>query len=978
MADQLQLRGGTTNEHSTFTGALREVTVDTDKDTLIVHDAATAGGHPLLREDGSNSALSLGTAGTPSLKFTGDANTGIYSPGADQVAISTAGTGNLFVHANGNVSIGANSAAGKLALTGSNAFVFGNQATTGTTGTGRVLATGGEVYIQAGLAATSGSNAPLVVTGYGGIGERLRITSDGKVGVGTSSPADILTVDRESTNTNVATAGGIFLSNTNTAANNVVALTFTSDPTNAAHPAAKIGAIFTDRTASSDDTDLYLGTVNAGSFKEAIRIKNSGNVGIGTTSPDTPLHVDIGTLDQAAHFESTDSIVRIKLKDGTTTNAVFVAGKGDNLAFETAGTNERARIDSSGRLLVGTTSTSAACTAILQNRSDNGGPGTLFLSTNSTAPTTGEAFGRIVWTDSGHSPAVWIEGGRDGGTWTSGSSQPSKLVFSTTADGASSPTERMRIDSSGRVGIGTTDPSANSASGAQNLVIGDATASVAGMTINTGTGVFQGRINFGRGTTTQSYGYILCDHSQAFLGFGLAGSERARIDSSGRLGIGTTSPQQRLHIRGASANAGIRLESDGGSGETYEIRSLTNGVLTVGTTLANVLNVTPSSVGIGTTSPDQILTIRQDNAGGEGASIRLHNSSATAGSNNKLIFTSSTNATFQSAAIIATRTASGTTIAFESDGTNERLRIDESGRLLVGTSSNNNVGGHNAKLQVEDTGYGATIQAVRNVNGVDGAYLFLAKSRGTTAGSTTIVQDGDELGNVRFLGADGSTMRGAAEITCEVDGTPGATDMPGRLVFSTTADGSIVPTERMRIRQDGQTVISRDIAGTITASATTSPLLLGASSASTNPGLEVTTANTATRYHASFSNPNGIVGTITTNGSATAYNTSSDYRLKENIVSLTGAADRVNQLQVRRFNFIADPDTTVDGFIAHEAQAVVPEAVTGTHDEVDADGNPVYQGIDQSKLVPLLTAALQEALAKIETLEQRLSDAGIA
>ena len=93
MADQLQLRGGTTNEHSTFTGALREVTVDTDKDTLIVHDAATAGGHPLLREDGSNSALSLGTAGTPSLKFTGDANTGIYSPGADQVAISTGGSG---------------------------------------------------------------------------------------------------------------------------------------------------------------------------------------------------------------------------------------------------------------------------------------------------------------------------------------------------------------------------------------------------------------------------------------------------------------------------------------------------------------------------------------------------------------------------------------------------------------------------------------------------------------------------------------------------------------------------------------------------------------------------------------------------------------------------------------------------------------------------------------------------------------------
>jgi hypothetical protein len=108
-----------------------------------------------------------------------------------------------------------------------------------------------------------------------------------------------------------------------------------------------------------------------------------------------------------------------------------------------------------------------------------------------------------------------------------------------------------------------------------------------------------------------------------------------------------------------------------------------------------------------------------------------------------------------------------------------------------------------------------------------------------------------------------------------------------------------------------------------------------------------------------------------------AYNTTSDYRLKENVVPLTGAADRLKQIPVHRFNFIADPDKTVDGFIAHEAQAVVPECVTGIKDEVDAEGNPVYQGIDQSKLVPLLTAALQEALAEIESLKARLTAAGI-
>ena len=88
---------------------------------------------------------------------------------------------------------------------------------------------------------------------------------------------------------------------------------------------------------------------------------------------------------------------------------------------------------------------------------------------------------------------------------------------------------------------------------------------------------------------------------------------------------------------------------------------------------------------------------------------------------------------------------------------------------------------------------------------------------------------------------------------------------------------------------------------------------------------------------------------------------------------MTGAIDRVKALSPKRFQFISDADTTVDGFLAHEAQAVVPEAVTGTKDEVDDDGNAVMQGIDQSKLVPLLCAALKESIAKIETLETKVA-----
>ena len=129
------------------------------------------------------------------------------------------------------------------------------------------------------------------------------------------------------------------------------------------------------------------------------------------------------------------------------------------------------------------------------------------------------------------------------------------------------------------------------------------------------------------------------------------------------------------------------------------------------------------------------------------------------------------------------------------------------------------------------------------------------------------------------------------------------------------------------------------------------------------------TTGSSTRYHAQFANPNGLVGHITTTGSSTAYSTSSDHRLKENVVDLIGATDRLKQLEPKRFNFIADADITVDGFIAHEVQAVVPEAITGTHNEVDDDGNPVYQGIDQSKLVPLLVATIKELEARITALE---------
>ena len=209
------------------------------------------------------------------------------------------------------------------------------------------------------------------------------------------------------------------------------------------------------------------------------------------------------------------------------------------------------------------------------------------------------------------------------------------------------------------------------------------------------------------------------------------------------------------------------------------------------------------------------------------------------------------------------------------------------------------------------------------------------------------------------------------------------TDGSSNLIFGNTPAGardSDRRAERMRISGNGQ--INLNTGGGIinVGSGTTDGVTFyppsdpgsGAIQTSTNGGPAMYLRRRSSDGNiVDFRRDTASVGTISVTTTATAYNTSSDYRLKENVVDIADGITRVKQLAPKRFNFIADADTTVDGFLAHEAQAVVPEAVTG-----EKDGEEM-QGIDQSKLVPLLTAALQEAIAKIETLEQRLTDGGL-
>ena len=131
-------------------------------------------------------------------------------------------------------------------------------------------------------------------------------------------------------------------------------------------------------------------------------------------------------------------------------------------------------------------------------------------------------------------------------------------------------------------------------------------------------------------------------------------------------------------------------------------------------------------------------------------------------------------------------------------------------------------------------------------------------------------------------------------------------------------------------------------------------------------------------------NGNSVTGSISGNASSTSFNTSSDYRLKENESLISDGIKRLKQLKPYKFNWKSDSSTIVDGFFAHEVSSIVPESITGTKDAVavqedvdkgiaDAIGEPIYQTIDHAKLVPLLTAALQEAIAKIETLETKVA-----
>ena len=335
--------------------------------------------------------------------------------------------------------------------------------------------------------------------------------------------------------------------------------------------------------------------------------------------------------------------------------------------------------------------------------------------------------------------------------------------------------------------------------------------------------------------------------------------------------------------------------------------------------------------------------------------------------------------------------------------------------VLIGGQSSDSVGGATCNLQLEGTSTAdSSISLKCNTNGTTAPTVRFGKSRGTAVGSDTVVQDGDELGVLVFAGADGTdTETQGAVIIAAVDGTPGGNDLPTRLQFNVTADGASSTTQQMRISANGRTDLG------------TGPQSNGAKltlnyTSTTEGGLRCSdTVTSGTHTQIQFLRGGTQVGKIEcANQSSTAYVTTSDYRMKENVSYSWDGTTRLKQLKPARFNFKEEFDsdkTTIDGFIAHEVSSIVPEAITGTKDATktitnvvkNASGDvigenipeadwtagkaadpqlypsdstwsasetvPDYQGIDQAKLVPLLVKTIQEQQTIIEDLQSRVT-----
>jgi Chaperone of endosialidase len=323
-------------------------------------------------------------------------------------------------------------------------------------------------------------------------------------------------------------------------------------------------------------------------------------------------------------------------------------------------------------------------------------------------------------------------------------------------------------------------------------------------------------------------------------------------------------------------------------------------------------------VGIGVTNPTSPLEIQT----GTDSRVRIEND----GGSNITAISSINNAKSGYQPLIVNGSYLGFDIA-----ASEKMRIDSSGNVGIGTTS------PGAKLEV--------------------------------TGTTDVTTSAAAGYGLRVRSPSGSATPAIIQFTNNPVNAQWATIASPSANILTFNDGGDV--ERMRLDSSGNLLVGVNIPNPGGATYNGQVAILSAGG-TTKTGINIATTATTSKAIEFQYTAFGVLGSISTTTNATAYNTSSDYRLKENVVPITNGLATIKSLNPVTYDWINDKSKG-EGFIAHELQSVIPAAVTGEKDAVDADGKPEYQGVDYSKIVVHLVAALQEAVAKIDALETRIS-----
>ena len=606
--------------------------------------------------------------------------------------------------------------------------------------------------------------------------------------------------------------------------------------------------------------------------------------------------------------------------DGDINTGLFQPGA-DSLSITTAGT-QRVTVDSDGKLLINTsTAFDASSQGLLQIQGPTNSYALLSLQRNDTSVGAGNALGVIDFfsKDGGTSvKCARIRASSDDAAHTD-TGRGTKLQFYTTPNDSINIAERLTINNIGNVGIGDLNPQSRLVVQGTNT---DAIIHIKGLSDSSGNGAstFDGS---GAGLLLTAYGMNTTAKFTPAIQFG--STDPAFSTTNPKVGAainGIATEQYAADTTGGMDLAFYTTPNIPGTSQTTteRLRILENGNVGIGTSIpGNNLEVVDTTAGIkaratGNTSANMFLDSNRGVDVIGGQLVSQWNSSAVSA----IRFVNGDDAVNKDNGHIAFSTASAGSLI-------ERMRINSSGNVGIGTTS--------PSQPLDVAGWVKTSVGLLGTTG-----------RVSTASGGINISTGATVNPIIFTGGTGSAN--VERMRIDTSGNI----LIGRTSYGRTGNGH-------SIRGGDSAVFSRNATGESM----------------------MVCRNSSNGDLIQFRRNDTICGEIRSTGSTTvAYQTSSDYRLKENVIDITDGINRVKQLAPKRFNFIADGPITVDGFLAHEAQAVVPESVSGTKDEVDDDGNDVMQGIDQSKLVPLLTAALQEAIAKIETLEQRLSDAGIA